>query len=445
MTSRNPVAKDDTILIVGAGIFGLSTALELKKRNYKHVTVVDRYLPPVVDGSSVDISRVIRVDYADPLYSQMAREAQEKWSSDYKEHYYQSGFVMLSEKPGHPYLEKMKEINETLGTRLAEFDDANDVRQQYREFQVRADGLKAYVNQKGGWANAENAVRQLSTECSLAGVSFVTGSRGRVHSLRYKGARVVGANTAQGEPLLADQVILATGAWTNQLVALEHATSASGQPVGFIQLTEQEAVKLRKMPVVINLSTGVFVFPPTPDTNILKVARHCYGFATEVPAAGSQRLVSSPKLESNGIEKSYIPDDAETALRDGLRQLCPDFAQHEWLNRRLCWYSDTPEGDFVIDYHPAVEGLFFATGGAGQSVRLLHLEASSLTSTSAFKFMPILGRYIADCFENKASQEIRQKWRLRAPSAQGGVQKGGDGSRAGLPLRLLTEVETAKL
>jgi sarcosine oxidase/L-pipecolate oxidase len=67
MTSRKPVAKNESIVIVGAGVFGLSTALELKNRGYQNVTVLDRYLPPVIDGSSVDISRVIRVEYADPL------------------------------------------------------------------------------------------------------------------------------------------------------------------------------------------------------------------------------------------------------------------------------------------------------------------------------------------------------------------------------------------
>ena len=34
--------KDDPILIVGAGIFGLSTALHLARRGYRHVTVFDR-------------------------------------------------------------------------------------------------------------------------------------------------------------------------------------------------------------------------------------------------------------------------------------------------------------------------------------------------------------------------------------------------------------------
>lgn len=35
------------VVIVGAGVFGLSTALELTRRGYKNVTVVDRHVPPV--------------------------------------------------------------------------------------------------------------------------------------------------------------------------------------------------------------------------------------------------------------------------------------------------------------------------------------------------------------------------------------------------------------
>lgn len=106
MTTRVPARKIDSILIVGAGVFGLSTAIELNKRGYENVTVLDRYLPPVVDGSSVDISRVIRTDYADPLYGKMAREALDGWQGEYKDFYYHSGFVMLAENGGHSYIEK---------------------------------------------------------------------------------------------------------------------------------------------------------------------------------------------------------------------------------------------------------------------------------------------------------------------------------------------------
>lgn len=74
-------------------------------------------------------------------------------------------------------------------------------------------------------------------------------------------------------------------------------------------------------------------------------------------------------------------------------------------------------------------------------------------STSGFKFLPVLGKYISDCFENQASDELRKKWRLEpVPSGSSGYpMKGdgypmkGDGSRAGPPLRKLTRLEKAKL
>ncbi|KAI5243383.1 hypothetical protein E4T43_04203 [Aureobasidium subglaciale] len=51
--------KEGSIVVVGAGVFGLSTALELKRPGYGDITVLDRHLPPVPDGSSVDISRIV--------------------------------------------------------------------------------------------------------------------------------------------------------------------------------------------------------------------------------------------------------------------------------------------------------------------------------------------------------------------------------------------------
>ncbi|KAM0199053.1 hypothetical protein ACHAPI_003498 [Fusarium lateritium] len=430
MTSRKPVAKTEPIVIVGAGVFGVSTALELKKRGYQKVTVLDRFLPPVVDGSSVDISRVIRVEYADPFYGKMAMEALDGWTGNYSDHYHESGFVMLTNAEGNSFVEQSLNSNKSLGGTLKEYENAHDIRKEFPAVQAKLDGMKAYYNKTGGWADAESAIRQLAMECSLAGVSFVTGSKGRAVSLRYSGHKVTGVNVAEGEPISAAQVILSTGAWSNRLLPISHASSGSGQPVGFVRLTPEEAEKLADMPVIINLSTGVFIFPPTPKTHILKIARHGYGWATEIRVTdplGQSRAVSTPKYENNAAA-NYLPEDAQEALREGLQQLVPEIGDREWLRTRLCWYSDTPEGDFIVDYHPVREGLFLATGGAGH----------------AFKFLPVLGRYVADCFEDTAPKEIRHKWRLRAPTGEDMIKK-GDGSRGGPPLRKLTRMEQAKL
>ena len=51
----------NTVIIIGAGVFGLSTALAVARRYpATKVTVIDRYKPPVQDGTSVDTSRILR-------------------------------------------------------------------------------------------------------------------------------------------------------------------------------------------------------------------------------------------------------------------------------------------------------------------------------------------------------------------------------------------------
>lgn len=361
-------SKTDSILVVGAGVFGLSTALELNKRGYTDVTVVDRYAPPAIDGSSVDISRIIRIDYADPVYCQMAAEAYKGWTTEYQDQYYESGFALLSETPHNEWIAKSKATVLSNGRTVEDINDGTELLKSYPNIQAKLSNMSGYLNRIGGWADAAGSIQKLASKCSVAGISIISGPRGTVTSLRREGSRVVGVNLLCGGSINASQVIVSTGAWTNQLLDVAHAASSSGQPVGFIQLTLEEARSLESTPVMINMSTGVFVFPPTPGSNILKLARHGYGYANEVTVRsdGAERTISSPKRDGSNASTGYIPDDADECLRDGLRRFFPKFADRPWMNRRLCWYTDTPKGDFIIDHHPTFPGLFVATGGAGQ-------------------------------------------------------------------------------
>src|ERR1700712_2205203 len=96
-----------SILILGSGVFGLSTALALSTRpSFKHttITVLDRSPFPSPDGSSVDTSRIIRADYSDPAYASLAASAQEIWRqqgpSDLggEGRYSESGLVLAADK-----------------------------------------------------------------------------------------------------------------------------------------------------------------------------------------------------------------------------------------------------------------------------------------------------------------------------------------------------------
>lgn len=65
------ISQDSKIIIVGAGVFGLSTALWLSRAGYKDITVFDRcaldtknYNPSdECDGASADINKIFRTAY----------------------------------------------------------------------------------------------------------------------------------------------------------------------------------------------------------------------------------------------------------------------------------------------------------------------------------------------------------------------------------------------
>lgn len=368
------VNKSKPVLIVGAGVFGLSTALELKNRGYGDVTILDRHTPPVPDGSSVDISRIIRPDYADPLYSKMGVECIARWETDYSRFFHRTGFVLLSSgENGHPYIEQCMTVLANQEVKYVKFSNEREVKERYPVITGDLGRMQGYLNPISGWADAGGATRALAERCSDAGVSFITGDRGTVTGFVRSGKRVTGVKVRSGGEISSGKVILATGAWTPRLVDMENSAHSTAQPVGLIRLTPEEAKSISDIPVCINLTTGFFLFPPTPGDNILKIARHGHGYESDVKVQRSQdngreSVVSSPNIRTAETVKAgfFIPEDAEVELRRGLAHFLPQFKDHPWYNQRLCWYTDTATGDFIVDHHPDLEGVFIATGGSGQ-------------------------------------------------------------------------------
>ncbi len=69
------------IAIVGAGVFGMTAALELQRRGHR-VTVLDPGPLPREQAASTDLSRVVRNDYGtDTFYIELAEQALARWES----------------------------------------------------------------------------------------------------------------------------------------------------------------------------------------------------------------------------------------------------------------------------------------------------------------------------------------------------------------------------
>ena len=438
------------ILIVGAGVFGLSTAIALLERSHyngSHITIIDSSptLPNPV-GSSVDASRIIRADYADASYAKLACLAQSHWRNQTptgwggQGRYFQAGFVLTGEKGQEAYVqEAMHNVQDLARQGLpVELDKIQQLR-SHSDIR-RATGLigvsgeTGYANWNSGWADAEAcvafAIHKIKSHPNAKGrVSIKPDTKIVRLTFSPTSHQCTGVQLLDNTSISADLTILATGAWTPSIFDLSNRALATGQAVAFVRLTQEEQNYLANTPVTMNFARGTFIIPPHPQTRELKIARHGFGYRNPTsvpyqsskapsvpPAADTMSKISERSQVSVPQTDTQIPIEAEQALRDALAELFPptfdnstkpliypeslrDISKRPFTNTRICWYTDTPSGNFIIDYppvsaQPSNNSLFIATGGSGHG----------------FKFFPILGSYIADAIEHHLEPEYKQMW-----------------------------------
>jgi sarcosine oxidase/L-pipecolate oxidase len=269
-------------------------------------------------------------------------------------------------------------------------------------------GNWGYINRRSGWADAEASMIWLRQQVEATKrVTFLVGT---VSSLLYTSdTSVEGVTLSDNTTLKADLTILATGAWTPTLVDLRGRCQATGQVLSYLDITDAEQASLEKMPV------------------FLKVARHGYGYTnprrlpipcpspspSEVPISCPRTVLDDPAL--------WIPHEGETACRRALREMIPSLGDRPFTHTKICWYTDTPTGDFLFDYHPTLSNLFLATGGSGHG----------------FKFLPVIGDKIVGCMKGQCPEDFKEKWAWRKEPVENVVTE--DGSRGGRPGMILDD------
>ena len=231
-------------------------------------------------------------------------------------------------------------------------------------------GFYGYTNAQAGWADAYKAISLLRDECLELGVSFISGRAGTAVKFKKSlNGQIQAVRTLAGTLVEGDHFILAAGAWASGLAPFHGSVLSTAQAVGYMHLTDEEMERYKDLPICINFSTGWFNFPPHKESRMLKMAIHGWGY-TRSPSAEDKAAikadVSSPPLKPPRERRNYVPADAERRLKEGLREILPELADRPFERVALCWYTDTPSGDFIIDYHPEYQNLFIAGGGSGQ-------------------------------------------------------------------------------
>ncbi|KAF6760237.1 FAD dependent oxidoreductase [Ephemerocybe angulata] len=436
MTTPTPTPTD-RVLILGCGCFGVSTAYHLLTRGYTNITILDRSpVVPAPDAASNDINRIVRSGYPDKFYSELCRDAISLWKDEelYGNAYQESGCIIVLNSPGsssgiptevaESYGHGSYANDLALGARVSLLETGAALRSvfppslQAGSFQ----GKSGYLNKDGGWADAGKGLKKLIDRVLQLGAKIETGKDVK-ELIRGDGRQTKGVKCADGSTYEADLVVIAMGSWTPSAFSdLNGSCLATGQCVAMIQLTPEEAAPYKETPVFLDFNTGFYVFPANAQ-NIVKMAIHCVGYTV----TDADTNISTPRtVTSNPTDGLAIPKPDLAQLRDQLRQVYPELAKKPFASTRLCWYNDSPDGDWVISRVPGDAGLVLATAGSGH----------------AYKFLPIIGRIAADLIQDKLPQDLVAKFAVNRPHSKADLSR--EGLTQELPIDQLCTKEDLK-
>ncbi len=257
-------SSNSDYLIAGAGAFGASTALHLK-RAYpdRTVTLVDRSEFPCPLAAAHDLNKIIRAEYEDPFYMNLSLEAQGIWRSDpiFTPHFNQTGILFTGIAGiGQAIVDNYVEL---IGTSPAELISPEDAMTRFDGVLRGADwtGVTSCTwNPEAGWGDAANALKSVIQAAVDLGVNYIADS---VEKITFApDGSATGLALAKGKTLTASKTILCTGAYTAELIANSAPTREEIQVKGRLvaaaaimcafKVPHDELPKFRSAPIVIS-------------------------------------------------------------------------------------------------------------------------------------------------------------------------------------------------
>ncbi|KAL4966313.1 NAD(P)/FAD-dependent oxidoreductase [Aspergillus stella-maris] len=407
MSSPSP-----SYLILGAGIFGVSTAYHLKKSHPSaSVTLIDRdaYTAETRVAASWDWNKVVRADYSDLIYCRLALESQDIFNNDplWKPYFHETGvYWVCRDDYASDVVGNYKKLGRKADIAAVPLEQAKRL---YGGLFMKADYTDAkevLINKTSGWGAAGDCLRAVTRAAVGMGVEYVQADVGSL--IINDDGSCGGVKTVMGEEIRGDKVILATGAYTAKLLELSAAATgkedlragprivAGGIATGMVTLDKESYKKFADMPVGFqgySAEKGPFLgtLPPTPEKQLKWWGRTIFSNTQEVVPG---RFVSAPP-----VSQDYSQWNVSQKLREDVRYSARSFygdetAKWEFEKLRICWDAFTPTGDFIISPHSGAKGLYVATCG----------------SFHGFKFFPVIGNYVVQMLEGKLEPELQTKW-----------------------------------
>src|SRR5206468_11011525 len=264
------------VIVVGAGINGVTAAIELKKRGH-HATLIDPGPLPHPLAAATDISKAVRAAYgADEDYTELAERSIKlwrKWNEEFGiELYHETGVIFVRRremKPGDFEYESFK----TLQQRGHKVERMNSAQRRFPAWnpELFRDGI---LEVEAGYAESGRAIATLIQRAESIGVELRSSSRFAHLDERHN--RIEGIILENGRRITGDHVVMAVGAWTPYLLPFtKQFFRATGQPVFHLKPRRPDLFESERFPVfgADITTTGYYGFPLSRE-GVVKIANH---------------------------------------------------------------------------------------------------------------------------------------------------------------------------
>jgi sarcosine oxidase len=380
------VRRDWRVIVVGLGGIGSGVAYWLARRFGPDVLGLEQFELGHANGASQDHSRIIRYSYHTPAYVRLAFGAYDAWRAVEAEAgetlvIRTGGLDLWPPRSAIPMADYRTSLA-AVGVPFEELDE-REVRRRWPVFRLEA-GTQAIFQADGGIAAAARGNAAHQRLARAHGATLL--ERQRVTAVRPQPDGTIIVRLADGVDLQAQDVVLATDAWTGDLLGplgVSLPLTVTQEQVTYFACPDPARFAPERFPVWIWMDDPSFYGFPVFGEAGPKVAQDVGG-----------RIVTP-------ATRDFEPDQAAAArVTDFLARHLPA-ALGPPIRTRTCLYTLTPDRDFVVDHVPGAPHVLVFLGAA-----------------HAFKFASHLGRVAADLVADGRTNADLGAFRLDRPILQ---------------------------
>lgn len=353
------------VAVVGAGAFGAWTAYQLILRGAK-VTLFDPWGPGHSRSSSGGETRLIRGTYGnDEVYARLVADAFQEWEKFQERSghqvYFPTGSLWLFSKSDDSYARTAMPLLQRHGLSLEEWT-LSQTRERFP--QIYLDDIHTvFWEKEAGYLMARKTCQYLVEELVKAGGQFLVE---QVKPGKIQGAKLQEVKLAGGGVYKADAYVFACGPWMPKLFPeiLGDLISISRQEIHYFGLPAlSKAYRTPDFPIWVDMGERIRYGVPDYDGRGFKVADDTREGSFDVTSADREVRVATLNQ-----------------VRDYLGYRFPALRDAPMTEARVCQYSNSPNGHFLLDRHPEADNVFLAGAGCGHG----------------FKLGPMIGRIMAE-------------------------------------------------